>query len=1550
MTVVGTAEVLIIPVLKGFANIGAQARAELSTVGAAATGMAGNLGTAEKAAAGAKAEVSAAGAAAAGAAGGLGQAERGAAGAAGRIGDAGRAAGSAGGALRAAERDTSTFGISLGGLKDKAIGAVGELSKLAGLGVGVGVVATFVKGAEASNKFQAEMAKLSTQAGASAAEVSKVTPEVLALSQTVGIGPTGLAEGLYHLESAGFRGAEAMDLLGAAAKEARIGHADLEKTVQAAIAVEASHIKGVNGAADAMGLLNKIVGVGDTRMEDFASSMSSGIVPAAATFGLSMQDVGASMATLTDNAIPAQEASTRLRMTFSLMGAPSLAAQKALGSIGIGATQLGSDMRKPNGLLVALQDLKSHLDKSGMSATEQAAVISRAFGGGRSSSAIMTLLGQMDRLQTKYTQLESGGMSSAKQFDKAWSDTQRTTSQKLATLRSSFDTFLVKLGTASQPLQGKLAEVGTKALNAVSLRVPALSSGLRTGKTEFDDGSFNKIATVGAVVRAEMERLGKTMGDVKKIVSDLAPTFLTVAAAVGGGLLVGLHAFESVIHLAAEHTTVLKVALIAIGGVMLANKVATFALTAATAAGNAVRLISVIRESGFTAALGANSAAKTQNLIGTRLLTAAYNSSLVTVLRNTAAFIFQKVSLFALNVALRLIAAAQWLWNAAMDANPIMLVVIAIAALVAGAILAYKHVGWFRDAVNAVGRALKEAAVWVAHLSVTIWHGLVDAFHAVVGWAESMWHGIDRAFHAVVDAGKAVGRGLTAAFGAVEAATKAVGRFFERMWHDVSGFVSRIAGDAAGWFRRMWNDLVNIVTGIARDVGRAFKAVYDAVAHVVSEVVDFVGRHWRLILVIITGVFGLIIVVIVNNKNRIVNFFAEMWNAIHNFALLIVRSVADAFMFLGREIASAAAKAWHEVAGFFAFLWRDVSGFASRIWHDVAGFFARMWSEVSGFAVRIWRDVAGFFQRMWNEVAGFVSRMASDVAGFFVRMWNDVTGWASRAWHDVAGFFSRMWSEVTGFASRIWHDVAGFFSNLWRDATSWASRAWHDVAGFFTNLWHDVSGFVSNLWHDVANWFSNMWRDVTGWAGRIWHETSTPFVNLWHEMVTTASNLWKDVTGWFERIKNDITTSVKTATGWVKGAWDGLKEIFKAPINFLINTVYDNGILKVWNAFAKIVHEDELKPINGLAAGGPITGGVAGRDSVLAMLMPGEHVWTADEVAAAGGQQAMFAMRQLFGKGRQSRGGGYALGGVVSAIGNAVTHPLDTLESLGEGTLDVLGTAVHWVRGALAAAAQAAFAPIRAIVNSTLGTGEDWKGAAGRLAVRPMDAIVELLRGQDKKDTEAPAGTPGGAARWAGVFRQVLGMVGQPESWLALGLQRLNQESGGNPTAVNRTDINWQHGTPSVGLMQVIGPTFRAYAGRYAGTGPFLYGVSTDPTANIYAATMYTLGRYGSLSAWGRPGGYDTGNGKRWPSGTLGYNLSGENEYVWRESQLAAKASVPVSGGRSVQVVNHFNVDARGATDPRATEEAAERGARRAIADHMVTLDQMLTQGVGGEV
>ncbi|MBW5253042.1 transglycosylase SLT domain-containing protein [Streptomyces sp. P01-B04] len=74
------------------------------------------------------------------------------------------------------------------------------------------------------------------------------------------------------------------------------------------------------------------------------------------------------------------------------------------------------------------------------------------------------------------------------------------------------------------------------------------------------------------------------------------------------------------------------------------------------------------------------------------------------------------------------------------------------------------------------------------------------------------------------------------------------------------------------------------------------------------------------------------------------------------------------------------------------------------------------------------------------------------------------------------------------------------------------------------------------------------------------------------------------------------------------------------------------------------------------------------------------------------------------------------------------------------------------------------------------------------------------------------------------------------------GLHRnIIRESSGNPNAINDWDINAQNGVPSIGLLQIIKPTFDYY--HVNGTPHTQY----DPVANLTAAANYAADKYGSI-------------------------------------------------------------------------------------------------------
>src|SRR5258708_5587983 len=217
---------------------------------------------------------------------------------------------------------------------------------IAAIGFGVLTVATVgvgIAAAKMAGDFQKGLYTLVTGAGESQKNIGMIGAAIKDMAVQTGTSTKELISGLYMINSAGYRGAEGLNVLKVAAEGARAENADLGVVSDALTTIMRDYPHVLNGAAGAMNTLIGTVENGKTHLQDLSQSLAM-VLPTASAAGVGLTDVMGAMATLTGEGVPAANAATYLRQTFINLMAPGAGTKKMLEEIGLTTQQVSDGM------------------------------------------------------------------------------------------------------------------------------------------------------------------------------------------------------------------------------------------------------------------------------------------------------------------------------------------------------------------------------------------------------------------------------------------------------------------------------------------------------------------------------------------------------------------------------------------------------------------------------------------------------------------------------------------------------------------------------------------------------------------------------------------------------------------------------------------------------------------------------------------------------------------------------------------------------------------------------------------------------------------------------------------------------------------------------------------------------------------------------------------------------------------------------------------------------------------------------------------------------
>jgi phage-related protein len=528
----------------------------------------------------------------------------------------------------------------------------------------------------------------------------------------------------------------------------------------------------------------------------------------------------------------------------------------------------------------------------------------------------------------------------------------------------------------------------------------------------------------------------------------------------------------------------------------------------------------------------------------------------------------------------------------------------------------------------------------------------------------------------------------------------------------------------------IWNTVTAVGRGIqlamaaATFIGQAAMLAYQiATSAGTAKLIAWAAAQWLVNAAMAANPIGLVVIAIA----AFVAVLVLAWNHSETFRNVVlgawegIKAAAGAVWgWLTGTVFPSFIRAVQDVGGFFVWLWRDVvvpawEGIKSAI--TVAGEVLKtVWDGIVFAAklafVIIATVVLTPLMLLWNEVAGL---FMWGYENLIKPAWEGVTGAISTAWGIIKPIFSFIveWvsNRLTAGTNRFrdvcreaWEsiraaiDIAWRFirDNIWQPIldfiNQWMMPGFRIMRDFAIDCWNLMRDGINTAWQWILN---NIWNPILAFINTQlvprfqWLENQVNF--YWTQMKNGLQAGWDWIR---DNIWNPIVQfiTVTIPNGFQRGVdaigrlWDGVKAKLRDPLQAAINVVWNNGIVKVWNMVADLVGlSTKLQPYNlpGYKAGGPITGGTPGKDSVLFRGMPGEYVLTTRAVNNLGGVAAVEMLHQMWREGGSPRRKsdqflpGYAAGGPIGgarASGSAsVTTATGSAQAVNQSPFALVG-------------------------------------------------------------------------------------------------------------------------------------------------------------------------------------------------------------------------------------------------------------------------------------
>lgn len=314
------------------------------------------------------------------------------------------------------------------------------------------------------------------------------------------------------------------------------------------------------------------------------------------------------------------------------------------------------------------------------------------------------------------------------------------------------------------------------------------------------------------------------------------------------------------------------------------------------------------------------------------------------------------------------------------------------------------------------------------------------------------------------------------------------------------------------------------------------------------------------------------------------------------------RAAVSAATATGSFLAMGARMLWAGTQAVFFAAKSAIAAAATKIWSAIQLAFNLIMSAnpitlviiglvALGAAVVLAYNKFAWFRNAVNAVFNFLKTAVTFVVNFVRNHWRLILPILLGPFGLAIALVTKYWTQIKNVTVGAITTAVNFIKSHWRLIVSILLGPLGIAISVVTKYWGTIKSRVSTAVTSTVNFIKTHWRQIIGFISAPLTAVVGLVVRNWDRIKSLTSSLANSVTGKIKSMMSTARNAFSNGVSAIGSAWGRLRDATKRPVNFVIGTVFNKGIVGLWNKVMGWLHLPgnlRLNPISQLAAGGPM--------------------------------------------------------------------------------------------------------------------------------------------------------------------------------------------------------------------------------------------------------------------------------------------------------------------------------------------------------------------------